>query len=88
LQGCCYLINDDGEVVCYRIDTSRSLFDFMTPANILDVFDEINSFVFPTPIVKVPENGVGYEDVRIFFNNGYFSTMFKPLSQGFGHGSN
>ena len=67
LQDCCYLINDDGEVVCYKIETSRSLFDFMTPANILDFFDEINSFAFPTPVVRIPENGVGYEDVRIYF---------------------
>jgi hypothetical protein len=67
LQDCCYLINDDGEVVCYKIETSRSLFDVMTPANILDFFDEINSFAFPTPVVRKPENGVGYEDVRIYF---------------------
>ena len=67
LQNCRYLINDTGEVFCYEIWTARSLFFIYTPAEILEIFDEISTYVFPTPVVKVPEDGVGYEILDMLF---------------------
>ena len=63
LKSCDYLINDNGEVICYSIRTSKSLFEIYFTYEILNIFDKINTFKFQTPIVRVPKDGIGYEIV-------------------------
>lgn len=57
------LINDDGRVLCYEITTNECLFNIYTVGDILDIFDEINTFRFPTPVVVQPQTG--YEEITL-----------------------
>ena len=67
LNSCYYLVNDNGDVVCSKIRTSKSMFDFYSPKEILTIFKNISQFKYPTPIVRFPKDAEGYEEWNTSF---------------------
>ncbi len=62
-----YLLDDTGEIISLKIRTSRSLYDFYTPAEVISIFDEINKFRFPVPVTIWPSESIGWEDMSMGF---------------------
>lgn len=63
-----YLINDNGEIICYGFASRQSLFDIYTTAEILDIIADVNKFKFATPIVRNPKESIGYEEMSVDFH--------------------
>lgn len=62
-----YLINDTGEIICYRLWTYKNLYESCTTEEIISIFDEISKFKFPVPITTWPKESVGYEMMSMDF---------------------
>lgn len=60
-----YLLNDNGEIICYRLWSNKSLYDICTTEEIISIFDEISKFKFPVPVTTRPKESVGYEMMSV-----------------------
>lgn len=62
-----YLINDNGEIICYKLLSYKSLYEISTTEEIISIFAEISKFKFPVPVTTWPEESVGYQMMSIDF---------------------
>lgn len=60
-----YLLNDNGEIICYKLWSNKSLYDICTTEEIISIFDEISKFKFPVPVTTWPKESVGYEMMSV-----------------------